>query len=142
MTPAGARPVGRVMRSMPLHHTIRSLVRAGSVPVLLFAAAAGTLTGAEAYAADGPTAALGTPSTVGPDFQYLGTDDKPHGFAAPKGCLPASGGGGRAVTNKTRSTVTLYREPGCAGPAVEVLRPGAVQPVRPYFASARFGITK
>ncbi|MFE2283660.1 hypothetical protein ACFXDJ_05730 [Streptomyces sp. NPDC059443] len=134
------------LRPLHLHHVIRSLVRAGSVPVLLLAAAAGTLTGAEAYAADGhghgPTAALGTPTTVGPDFQYLGTDDKPHGFAAPKGCLAASGGGGRAVTNKTRATVALYREPGCAGAPVEVLRPGAVQPVRPYFTSARFGITR
>ncbi|WP_405486156.1 hypothetical protein [Streptomyces sp. NBC_00096] len=127
------------MRSLTLHPALRSLVRAGSVPVLLLVAAAGPLAAASAHAADGPTAALGTPSSVGPAFQYLGTDDRPHGVASPKGCVDARGGGGRAVTNKTRGRVALYREPGCAGTPVEVLRPGAVMPVRPYFASARFG---
>ncbi|MCY0938661.1 hypothetical protein [Streptomyces sp. H34-S4] len=116
--------------SLPL--AIRSLVRTGSVPVLLLAATAGAAAGTTAYAADGPTA-------VGPAFQYLGTDDRPHGVDAPRGCVNAEGGGGRAVTNKTRGSVALYREPGCVGTPVEVLRPGAVTPVRPYFASARFG---
>lgn len=129
------------MRSTSLHHALRSLVRSGAVPVLLLTAAAGAAAGGSAHAADGPSAALGTPSAVGPDFQYLGTDDRPHGFTSPKGCQAAKGGGGRAVTNKTRGSVALYREPGCAGAPVEVLRPGAVMPVRPYFASARFGIT-
>ncbi|MCY0930389.1 hypothetical protein OTB20_30205 [Streptomyces sp. H27-H1] len=123
--------------SLPL--AIRSLVRTGSVPVLLLAATAGAAAGTTAYAADGPTAALGTPTAVGPAFQYLGTDDRPHGVDAPRGCVDAEGGGGRAVTNKTRGSVALYREPGCVGTPVEVLRPGAVTPVRPYFASARFG---
>lgn len=132
------------MRSLSLPHTIRSLVRAGSVPVLLLAATAtaGAAAGGSAYAADGPTAALGTPAAVGPPFQYLGTDDRPHGIDSPKGCVAALGGGGRAVTNKTRSSVALYREPGCVGTPVEVLAPGAVQPVRPYFSSARFGTTR
>ncbi|MBT2470416.1 hypothetical protein J7E97_21705 [Streptomyces sp. ISL-66] len=128
------------MRSTSLHHALRGLVRSGAVPVLLLAAAAGSVSGASAHAADGPTTALGTPSAVAPDFQYLGTDDQAHGFTSPKGCLAAKGGGGRAVTNRTRGSVALYREPGCAGPVVAVLRPGAVVQVRPYFASARFGI--
>lgn len=133
------------MRSLSLPHTvphtIRSLVRAGSVPVLLLAAAAtaGAATvGGSAYAADGPTAALGTPTAVGPAFQYLGTDDRPHGIDSPRGCVEALGGGGRAVTNKTTRSVALYREPGCVGTPVAVLAPGAVMPVRPYFSSARF----
>lgn len=127
---------------MSLPHTLRSLVRAGSVPVLLLAATAGAAAGAgAAYAADGPTAALGTPPAVGPAFQYLGTDDRPHGVDSPRGCVEALGGGGRAVTNKTRGSVALYREPGCVGTPVEVLRPGAVMPVRPYFSSARFGVS-
>lgn len=121
--------------------TVRSLVRAGSAPVLLLVATAAVVAGGSAHAADGPSAALGTPTTVGPAFQYLGTDDQPHGVAVPKGCVAAEGGGGRAVTNMTRGSVALYREPGCAGTPVEVLRPGAVMPVRPYFASVRFGTT-
>ncbi|MBT2448750.1 hypothetical protein J7F03_16960 [Streptomyces sp. ISL-43] len=130
------------MRSLSLHLTVRSLLRAGSVPVLLLAATAAAASGSGAHAADGPTAALGTPPAVGPEFQYLGTDDQPHSVTSPKGCLAAKGGGGRAVTNRTRGSVALYREPGCAGSPVEVLPPGAVMPVRPYFASARFGITR
>ncbi|MFD9301470.1 hypothetical protein ACFWCB_02025 [Streptomyces sp. NPDC060048] len=130
------------MRSLPLPHTVRSLLRAGSVPVLLLAATAASVSVGGAHAADGPSAAVGSPSAVGPGFQYLGTDDQPHGFTAPKGCLDAKGGGGRAVTNRTGGTVALYREAGCAGSPVEVLPPGAVMPVRPYFASARFGITR
>ncbi|MFD5142187.1 hypothetical protein [Streptomyces sp. NPDC058401] len=135
------------MRSLSLPHTMRSLVRAGSVPVLLLAAAAaaGAAAGGSAYAADGPTgptAALGTPTAVGPAFQYLGTDDRPHGIDSPKGCVEALGGGGRAVTNKTRSSVALYREPGCVGTPVEVLAPGAVKPVPRYFSSARFSAAR
>ncbi|MFE9561784.1 hypothetical protein ACFYM0_11810 [Streptomyces sp. NPDC006487] len=127
------------MRSLSLPHTIRSLVRAGSVPVLLLAATAtAAAAGGSAYAADGPTAALGTPTAVGPAFQYLGTDDRPHGIDSPKGCVEALGGGGRAVTNKTNRSVALYREPGCVGTPVEVLAPGAVKPVPRYFSSARF----
>ncbi|MFJ7271744.1 hypothetical protein ACIQV3_34750 [Streptomyces sp. NPDC099050] len=116
-------------------------MRTGPVPVLLLAAAAaaaGAAAGGTAYAADGPTAALGTPTAVGPAFQYLGTDDRPHGIDSPKGCVEALGGGGRAVTNKTGKSVALYREPGCVGTPVEVLAPGAVKPVPRYFSSARF----
>ncbi|MFF3209356.1 hypothetical protein ACFYYB_01725 [Streptomyces sp. NPDC002886] len=115
-------------------------MRTGSVPVLLLAAAAtaGAAAGSGAYAADGPTAALGTPTAVGPAFQYLGTDDRPHGIDAPKGCVAALGGGGRAVSNKTGKSVALYREPGCVGTPVEVLAPGAVKQVPRYFSSARF----
>lgn len=126
------------MRSLSLPHTIRSLARAGSVPVLLLAATAGAAAGGSAYAADGPTTALGTPTAVGPAFQYLGTDDRPHGIDSPKGCVEALGGGGRAVTNKTGRSVALYREPGCVGTPVEVLAPGTVKPVSRYFSSARF----
>ncbi|MFD3717469.1 hypothetical protein [Streptomyces sp. NPDC058674] len=97
------------------------------MPAALLTAAA--LAGGPARAADGP------------DFQYLGQDDRVHGLTAPKGCVEAEGGGARAVTNHTRGTATLYREPGCAGPAVQVLRPGAVTQVRPYFASVRFSVT-
>lgn len=107
------------MRSLRIHHTL---------PVLLLAAAA--LAGA------GPAGAA-----TGPDFQYVGQDDQIHGLTAPKGCVAAEGGGARAVTNRTTGTATLYRDPGCAGPVVEVLRPGAVTQVRPYFASARFAVT-
>ncbi|MER5758307.1 hypothetical protein [Streptomyces sp. NPDC002082] len=128
------------MRSLSLPHTIRSIVRAGSVPVLLLAATAtaGAAAGGSAYAADGPTAALGTPTAVGPAFQYLGTDDRPHGIDSPRGCVEALGGGGRAVTNRTGRSVALYREPGCVGTPVEVLAPGTVKPVPRYFSSARF----
>ncbi|MCX5300911.1 hypothetical protein OG898_31365 [Streptomyces sp. NBC_00193] len=126
------------MRSLSLPHTIRSIVRAGSVPVLLLAATAGAAAGGSAYAADGPTAALGTPTAVGPAFQYLGTDDRPHGIDSPRGCVEALGGGGRAVTNKTGRSVALYRESGCVGTPVEVLAPGTVKPVPRYFSSARF----
>ncbi|MET9319173.1 hypothetical protein ABZX75_03090 [Streptomyces sp. NPDC003038] len=113
------------MRSLRIH-TVRSIVRAGSVPVLLLAAAA--LAGSPAHAAE-------------PDFQYVGQDDRVHGLTAPKGCVEAEGGSARAVTNKTLGTATLYREPGCAGPPVAVLQPGAVTQVRPYFASVRFPVT-
>ncbi|MEV7725238.1 hypothetical protein ACIRP0_06275 [Streptomyces sp. NPDC101733] len=78
----------------------------------------------------------------GPDFQYVGQDDRVHGLTSPRGCVKAEGGGARAVTNRTPAAVTLYRDPGCAGPAVEVLRPGTVTQVRPYFASARFGAAR
>ncbi|MDD9380649.1 hypothetical protein M8Z33_29145 [Streptomyces sp. ZAF1911] len=128
------------MRSLSLPHTMRTLVRAGSVPVLLLAATAtaGAAAVGGAYAADGPTAALGTPTAHGPAFQYLGTDDRPHGIDSPRGCVEALGGGGRAVSNKTGRSVALYREPGCVGTPVEVLAPGTVKPVPRYFSSARF----
>ncbi|MFE9629948.1 hypothetical protein [Streptomyces sp. NPDC006463] len=108
------------MRSLRIHHTM---------PALLLAAATLTV-GAPAHAAGGP------------DFQYVGQDDRVHGLGAPEGCVEAEGGGARAVTNGTRRTVTLYREPGCKGPAVAVLLPGTVTQVRQYFASARFSITR
>ncbi|MFD3937141.1 hypothetical protein ACFWSF_15600 [Streptomyces sp. NPDC058611] len=117
------RPLIRPPRIDP---TARGAVRSGTVPVLLLAAAA--LAGGPARAA------------TGPDFQYLGQDDRVHGLTAPNGCVEAEGGGTRAVTNHTRGTATLYREPGCAG-RVEVLRPGTVTQVRPYFASVRFSVT-
>lgn len=86
------------MRSLSLPHTIRSLVRAGSVPVLLLAATAtaGAAAGGSAYAADGPSAALGTPTAIGPAFQYLGTDDRPHGIDSPGAAWkPWAAAGGR-----------------------------------------------
>ncbi|MFB7463369.1 hypothetical protein ACFCZ1_07640 [Streptomyces sp. NPDC056224] len=108
------------MRSLRIHHTMAALLLA-----------AATLTvGAAAHAAGGS------------DFQYVGQDDRVHGLGAPVGCVEAQGGGARAVTNGTRRTVTLYREPGCTGRAVAVLSPGTVTQVRPYFASARFMVTR
>ncbi|ATZ22809.1 hypothetical protein ACFZBM_03320 [Streptomyces lavendulae] len=92
-------------------------------------------------AAAGLSGAVGPAVAAGPDFQYVGQDDRVHGLASPKGCVEAEGGGTRAVTNRTRATATLYREPRCAGPAVAVLRPGTVTQVRPYFASVRFSFT-
>ncbi|MFG2981926.1 hypothetical protein ACGFYQ_11830 [Streptomyces sp. NPDC048258] len=106
------------MRSLRIHHTM---------PVLLLAAAA-LAVGASARAA-------------GPDFQYVGQDDRVHRLGATPGCVEADGGGARAVTNGTRRTATLYRDPGCTGRAVAVLRPGTVTQVRPYFASVRFAVT-
>ncbi|MGW7317588.1 hypothetical protein [Streptomyces sp. NPDC054865] len=97
----------------------------GLLPLLLLAAAG----------AAGPALA------AGPDFQYVGQDDQVHGLTAPKGCVEAEGGGSRAVTNRTRGTAVLYREPGCRGSVVAELRPGTVTQVRPYFASARFPVT-
>ncbi|MGW7102801.1 hypothetical protein ACWGH1_26035 [Streptomyces sp. NPDC054883] len=89
-----------------------------------------------------PPGAAGAPAAAaGPDFQYVGQDDKVHGLSAPQGCAAAQGGGGRAVSNRGRTTVTLYREPHCTGAPVAVLRPGTVTPVRPYFASVRFSVT-
>ncbi|MFB6614900.1 hypothetical protein ACIGFK_17975 [Streptomyces sp. NPDC085524] len=106
------------MRSLRIHHIL---------PVLLLAATGPVFAGAAAAAE--------------PDFQYVGQDDRPHGLTAPKGCVGAEGGGGRAVSNRTPATAAFYREPGCKGRAVEVLRPGAVTQVRPYFASVAFGVT-
>ncbi|KOU20387.1 hypothetical protein ADK52_26275 [Streptomyces sp. WM6372] len=77
-------------------------------------------------------------AAAGPDFQYLGQDDKIHGLTAPRGCVEAKGGGSRAVTNSTRGTATFYREPGCAGSPAAVLEPGSAGPIKPYFASVRF----
>ncbi|KPI04453.1 hypothetical protein OV450_4242 [Actinobacteria bacterium OV450] len=112
------------MRSMRIHPGVRGLVRAGSVPLLLLVAA-------------------GTARAAGPDFQYVGRDDKVHGLSGPKGCVEAKGGGFRAVTNATGSRATLYREPGCKGDAVAVLPPGGGGQIQPYFASVRFSfITK
>ncbi|OKK22206.1 hypothetical protein AMK16_03195 [Streptomyces sp. CB00455] len=112
------------MRTLRIHHALRGVVLAGPVPCVLLVAAL-----APARAA------------AGPDFQYVGQDDRVHGLAAPKGCAEAPGGGARAVTNGTRGTATLYRDPGCKGPVVGVLSPGAVTQVRPYFASVRFPVT-
>lgn len=86
----------------------------------------------------GASGAAGTALADGPDFQYIGHDDQVHGLSHPKGCVETEGRGARGVTNRTRGTVTLYREPHCTGRAVAVLRPGTVTQVRPYFASARF----
>ncbi|MFH7598087.1 hypothetical protein WDV06_23745 [Streptomyces racemochromogenes] len=77
---------------------------------------------------------------AGPGFQYVGPDDRVHGVAAPKGCVEAEGGGGRAVTNHTGLTASLYREAHCRGPVVAVMRPDAVAQVRPSFASVRFSV--
>ncbi|MGW5850196.1 hypothetical protein ACWFQ8_19980 [Streptomyces sp. NPDC055254] len=115
------------MRTLRIHPTVRTALRTGAVPAVLLAAAA---------LASGPAGAA-----PGPDFQYVGQDDRVHGLGAPRGCVEAEGGGARAVTNATRGTATLYRDPGCAGPVVEVLRPGAVTQVRPSFASIRFPVT-
>ena len=107
------------MRMLRIHHT---------GPALLLAATA--LLGGSAQAADGP------------NFQYVGQNDQVKGLTAPRGCVSAEGGGGRAVTNGTRTTATLYQEPGCSGRVVGVLRPGEVTQVRPYFASVRFSVTR
>ncbi|MFJ6758798.1 MULTISPECIES: hypothetical protein [unclassified Streptomyces] len=107
------------MRFVRIHHT--------TVPALLLAGA--TLLGGPALAA------------TGPDFQYVGQDDRVHGLTSPKGCVEAEGGGARPVTNGTRGSATLYRDPGCSGRVVGVLRPGDISQVRPYFASVRFPVT-
>ncbi|UQX04300.1 hypothetical protein [Streptomyces sp. RerS4] len=113
------------MRATLLSHAVPRALRGLSVLVL----------------AAGAVGAAGADRAAGPDFQYVGQDDKVHGLASPKGCVEAEGGGTRAVTNRTRATATLYREPRCAGPAVAVLPPGTVTQVRPYFASVRFSVT-
>ncbi|MGW6982697.1 hypothetical protein ACWGE1_25210 [Streptomyces sp. NPDC054932] len=105
------------MRFVRIHH---------AVPVLLLA---------------GATLLSGPALAAGPDFQYVGQDDRGHGLAAPRGCVEAEGGGARAVTNGTRSSATLYAGPRCSGRALRVLRPGEVGQVRPYFASVRFSVT-
>ncbi|MFJ3964678.1 hypothetical protein [Streptomyces sp. NPDC090036] len=97
------------------------------MPVLLLAGA--TLLPAPALAA------------AGPDFQYVGQDDRVHGLAAPRGCVEAEGGGARAVTNGTGSSATLFEGPRCSGRVLRVLRPGEIGQVRPYFASVRFSVT-
>ncbi|WP_327280035.1 MULTISPECIES: hypothetical protein [unclassified Streptomyces] len=109
---------------MRIHPGVRGFVRAGSVSLLLIVAA-------------------GTARAAGPDFQYVGRDDKVHGLTDPQGCVEAKGGGRKPVTNATRSTATLYREPGCGGAVVAVLQPGGGGQIEPYFASVRFSfITK
>ncbi|MFI5617084.1 hypothetical protein [Streptomyces sp. NPDC051567] len=117
------------MRFLSPRPGARRLFRTRAVPALLLAATAATaLSSVPALAA-------------GPDFQYVGQDDRVHGLTAPRGCVGAEGGGGRAVTNNTPATATFYREPGCSGRVVQVLRPGAVAQVKPYFASVRFAVT-
>ncbi|MFI6146860.1 hypothetical protein [Streptomyces sp. NPDC051109] len=120
------------MRSMRIHPAVRGFVRAARpvpplapvlLPLLLLVAA-------------GPARAA-----AGPDFQYVGQDDKIHGLTAPQGCVAAKGGGSRAVTNSTRGTATFYREPGCAGSPAAVLEPGDAGQIKPYFASVRFSFT-
>ncbi|KJY35002.1 hypothetical protein [Streptomyces sp. KS 21] len=112
------------MRSMRIHPGVRGFARAGAVPLLLLVAA-------------------GTAQAAGPDFQYVGRDDRVHGLTDPQGCVGAKGGGQKAVTNTTRSTATLYTGPGCTGDVVAVLQPGAGGQIEPYFASVRFSfITK
>ncbi|WKD30835.1 hypothetical protein [Streptomyces xanthophaeus] len=107
------------MRFLRIHH---------AVPVALLLAGAALVSG--------PALA------AGPDFQYVGQDDRVHGLTAPRGCVAAEGGGARAVTNGTRSSATLYEGPGCSGRVLRVLRPGEVGQVRPYFASVRFSVTR
>lgn len=109
------------MRSLRIDHP--------TVPLLLLAVAAAALTG-------GPARADG-----GTGFQYAGRDDRIHGPVPPKGCAAAEGGGARAVTNGTSATARLHRDPGCSGPVVAVLRPGALGQVGPYFDSVRFEVT-
>ncbi|KOU26473.1 MULTISPECIES: hypothetical protein [unclassified Streptomyces] len=89
----------------------------------------------------GATLLSGPAVAAGPDFQYVGQDDRVHGLTAPKGCVEAEGGGARAVTNGTRGSATLFEGPGCSGRVLRVLRPGEVGQVRPYFASVRFSVT-
>lgn len=110
------------MRFLRIPHALPVL----AVPVLL--------TGAALLA--GPAHA-----DTGPEFQYVGQDDRVHGLTAPKGCVEAEGGGSRAVTNKTGGSATLYQGRRCSGRVVGVMRPGDVGQVRPYFASIRFPVT-
>ncbi|AYV31390.1 hypothetical protein EES41_32135 [Streptomyces sp. ADI95-16] len=128
---------------MRIMRDTRIPLRTGAAPALLLAAAAvAAATATATAAATAAPAAGGTASAAaGPDFQYVGQDDRVHGLTAPKGCVAAEGGGSRAVTNHTRGTATFYREPGCAGAPVERLGPGTVTQVRPYFASVRFPVT-
>ncbi|OLZ71167.1 hypothetical protein AVW11_07150 [Streptomyces amritsarensis] len=105
------------MRILRIHHTL---------PVLLLV---------------GISYAAGPAHAAGPDFQYVGQDDRVHGLTAPRGCAAAEGGGGRAVTNTTRGSATLYQGPRCTGRVVGVLRPGEVTQVRPHFASVAFAVT-
>ncbi|MEV6953077.1 hypothetical protein [Streptomyces sp. NPDC051183] len=111
-----------------------------TIPALLLAAVAAGAGAGTARAGDGPVIGGGT--VVGPEFQYVGQDDKVHALPTRKGCAKAEGGGSRGVTNNTRTVVALYREPGCVGTPVQVLRPKEVSQVQPYFASAEFRITR
>ncbi|MFG2335061.1 hypothetical protein [Streptomyces yangpuensis] len=104
------------MRILRIHHTL---------PVLLLA---------------GISCVAGPAHAAGPDFQYVGQDDRVHGLTAPRGCVAAEGGGGRAVTNATRGTATLHQGPHCTGRVVGTLRAGEVTRVRPYFASVDFPV--
>ncbi|KIX76912.1 hypothetical protein ACN6AT_03120 [Streptomyces sp. JL4002] len=106
------------MRILRIHHTLPALLLIGS-----------SYLAGQAHAA------------AGPDFQYVGQDDRVHGLTAPRGCVEAEGGGTRAVTNRTRGTATLYQGAHCSGRVVGVLRAGEVTQVRPYFASVAFPVT-
>ncbi|WP_046775887.1 hypothetical protein [Streptomyces yangpuensis] len=106
------------MRILRIHHTL---------PVLLLA---------------GISCVAGPAHAAGPDFQYVGQDDRVHGLTAPRGCVAAEGGGGRAVTNATRGTAVLHQGPGCTGRVVGTLRAGEVTQVRPSFASVDFPVTR
>ncbi|MGZ9935471.1 hypothetical protein ACXNSR_36970 [Streptomyces sp. NC-S4] len=106
------------MRFLRIHHAVPALLLAGT-----------SLLPGAAHAA------------TGPDFQYVGQDDRVHGLTAPRGCVEAEGGGARAVSNGTGSSATLFEGPRCSGRALRVLRPGEVGQVRPYFASVRFSVT-
>ncbi|MEV8535586.1 hypothetical protein [Streptomyces sp. NPDC051211] len=101
-------------------------IRSATGPLLLLAAAAAAGTGTAAAAA------------ADPDLQYLGRDDRVHSVLDGSGCVPAEGGGSRAVVNRTARSAQLYREPGCQGTPAAVVLPGASAPVAPVFDSLRF----
>ncbi|MDJ0379909.1 hypothetical protein [Streptomyces sp. G-G2] len=106
---------------MRIHHTIRTAVG----PALLLACAAA------AAGAAAPALA------AGPDFQYIGQDDRVHSVPAVKGCHAAEGGSSRGVVNHTGLKAALYRDPGCKGNPVAYVLPRTSAPVSPYFASVR-----
>ncbi|MCX5583575.1 hypothetical protein ACFV0H_02700 [Streptomyces erythrochromogenes] len=105
------------MRILRIHHTLPALLLAGISCI------------------------AGPAHAAGPDFQYVGQDDRVHGLTAPRGCVAAEGGGGRAVTNATRGSATLYEGRRCTGRVVGALRPGEAIQVRPSFASVAFPVT-
>ncbi|MCB5164213.1 hypothetical protein LG634_05095 [Streptomyces bambusae] len=95
---------------------------------LLLAAAAAAAGAAPAHAA-------------GPEFQYLGTDDKVHVVRTTEGCVPASGGAGQGVVNRTGRPAVLYATPDCSGSPVAVVAAGGSRIV-PGFGSVEFPVTR
>ncbi|MFJ5546551.1 hypothetical protein [Streptomyces sp. NPDC093225] len=107
---------------------INGTLRAAAAPVLLLAAAAA-----------GAGSAAAAP---GPEFQYVGADDRVHAATRPAGCVEAVGAPGTGVVNHTAGEAVLYRGPGCTGAVLGRVPAGGSAPTSAGFGSVEFAVTR